>query len=126
MAQDPSAATGGRPHADLAPPHWAAPPPPPPPPPPAYPAPPPLYGTPAPSATGRRTNGLAIASMVLGILWIYWLGSLLAVVFGHIALNQLRRNPDQGGRGMAIAGVTLGWIGVGLGILGVIGLVAGR
>ena len=29
-----------------------------------------------------RTNGLAIASMVLGILWIYWIGSILALVFG--------------------------------------------
>jgi hypothetical protein len=29
-----------------------------------------------------QTNGLAIASMVLGIVWVYWLGSVLALVFG--------------------------------------------
>ncbi|OPC81453.1 hypothetical protein B4N89_11270 [Embleya scabrispora] len=57
------------------------------------------------------TNGLAIASMILGIVWIYWLGSLLAVIFGHIALAQTART-GQEGRGMAIAGVVLGWVGM--------------
>ena len=33
------------------------------------------YGAPFVQTT---TNGLAIASMVLGILWIYWIGSILA------------------------------------------------
>lgn len=59
-----------------------------------------------------KTSGLAIASMVLGILWVYWIGSILAVVFGHIALSQTSRDRSLGGRGMAIAGVVLGWIGV--------------
>lgn len=76
-------------------------------------------------AQARSTNGLAIASMVLGILWIYWLGSILAVIFGHVALSQIRQNPHQGGRGMAIAGVVLGWVGVGFGALALfIGIVA--
>ena len=30
-------------------------------------------------------NGKAIASMVLGILWLYWIGSILALVLGYIA-----------------------------------------
>ncbi|MET7299234.1 DUF4190 domain-containing protein [Embleya sp. NPDC005575] len=59
------------------------------------------------------TNGLAIASMILGIVWLYWLGSLLAVIFGHIALAQTARTGQQG-RGMAIAGVVLGWVGMAL------------
>jgi Domain of unknown function (DUF4190) len=58
------------------------------------------------------TNGLAIASLVLGIIWLYWIGSILAVIFGHIALRQTRQR-GEGGRGLAIAGLTLGWIGVG-------------
>jgi hypothetical protein len=57
------------------------------------------------------TNGLAIASLVVGCLWIWWIGSLLAVVFGHVALNQLARR-GQSGRGMAIAGLALGYIGL--------------
>lgn len=57
------------------------------------------------------TNGLAIASMILGILWLYWLGSILALIFGYVALSQIRRRGGDG-RGMAIAGIILGWIGV--------------
>ncbi len=58
-------------------------------------------------------NGMAIASMVLGILWIEWIGSILALVFGYVALSQIKTRNERG-RGMAIAGVVLGWIGVGM------------
>jgi hypothetical protein len=67
----------------------------------------PVYAAYAP----QPTNGLAIASMVLGIVWIYWVGSILALVFGYVALGQIKRTNQQG-RGMAIAGIVLGWIGV--------------
>jgi hypothetical protein len=56
---------------------------------------------------------MAIASMVLGIIWIYWVGSVLALVFGYVALRQIR-DRDEAGRGMAIAGIVLGWVGVGV------------
>ena len=70
------------------------------------------------------TNGFAIASLVLGIIWVYWIGSILALIFGHVAKSQIdRANGAQGGRGMAIAGIVLGWIGVGV-LLLVIVLVA--
>ena len=56
--------------------------------------------------------------MVLGILWVFWVGSLLAVIFGHVSLGQIRRsNGLEAGRALAIAGVTLGWIGLGFWIL---------
>ena len=67
-----------------------------------------------PYARPTRTSGLAIASMVLGILWIYWIGSILAVIFGHIAINQASKDPSITGKGMAIAGLVLGYIGVGI------------
>jgi hypothetical protein len=52
--------------------------------------------------------------MVLGILWIWWIGSILAIIFGFVALNQIKTsNGAQTGRGMAIAGLVLGFIGVG-------------
>jgi hypothetical protein len=57
------------------------------------------------------TNGFAIASLVIGALWMWWIGSVLAVVFGHVALNQIERT-GQSGRGMAIAGLVLGYLGV--------------
>lgn len=61
----------------------------------------------------RRTNGFAVAALVLGLSawWIYGLGSILAIIFGHIAVHQINRsNGTQGGKGMAIAGLVLGWI----------------
>ena len=74
---------------------------------------PPQYPYPYPYPPARPTNGMAIAAMVLGIVWVYWIGSILAVIFGHVALNEIRRT-KQGGEGMAIAGIVLGWIGVGI------------
>ncbi len=83
---------------------------------PAY-GPPPVYGGAGYGYTGStptaRTNGLAIASLVLGILWLDWIGSILALVFGYVALGQIKRR-NQGGRGLALTGVILGWVGVGL------------
>ena len=54
---------------------------------------------------------MAIASLVLGILWLDWIGSVLALIFGYIALGQIKQR-QQAGRGLAIAGIVLGWIGV--------------
>ena len=59
---------------------------------------------------------MAIASLVLGILWLDWIGSTLALIFGYVALGQIKRR-RQGGRGLAIAGITLGWIGMALLVL---------
>lgn len=78
---------------------------------------------PVPPPPQGKTNGLAIASMVLGIVWIYWIGSLLAVIFGHIALNQMKRDVTQKGKGFAVAGVALGWTGLGIvGLLFILGI----
>ena len=78
---------------------------------PGVPPPQPGYGAQPPQAAG--TNGLAVASLILGLLWVCWLGSLLAVLFGHIALGQIKKTGGvQGGRGLAIAGLVLGYIGV--------------
>ena len=78
----------------------------PPPPPPWQPAPAAYY-----APTNPGTNGLAIASLVLGILYLCGVGSLLAVIFGHMARTQVSRT-GQSGNGMAIAGLVLGYIGL--------------
>jgi hypothetical protein len=75
--------------------------------PPAPPAAPPVF-----VRAQARTNGFAIASLVLGLLWMWWLGSVLAIVFGHVALKQINRSAGtQSGRGLAIAGLALGYFG---------------
>ncbi|HXY73082.1 MAG TPA: DUF4190 domain-containing protein [Actinomycetota bacterium] len=84
-------------------------------------------GTGYPVAPSHTTNGYAIASMVLGILWVWWLGSVLALVFGYVAKGQIdRSNGMESGRGMAIAGIILGWVGIGVLVVAIIGLAVGR
>ena len=77
---------------------------------PGYMPPPPGYGQPP---VGQSTNGLAIASLVLGIVWVFGIGSILAVIFGFVGRKQIRQSGGrQGGGGMAIAGIVLGFVGV--------------
>ena len=62
---------------------------------------------------GEGTNGFAVASLVLGIVWFMGLGSILALVFGYVGKHQIDSSGGrQSGRGMAIAGIVLGWVGV--------------
>jgi hypothetical protein len=82
----------------------------------ASPAPPSsVYGNYAPVTRRETTNGLAIASLVLGIIWIYGLGSILALVFGYVAKRQIDQSEGtQKGRGLATAGIILGWVEIAL------------
>ena len=55
-----------------------------------------------------RANTLAIVSLICGLLW--WVGSLPAIITGHVALHQIARSSGtQSGRGAAIAGLCLGY-----------------
>jgi len=74
------------------------------------------YYTLDPDAVPRPTNGLAIAAMVLGIVWLWWLGSILALIFGFVALRQIKERHESG-RGMAVAGIVLGCLGIGVGVI---------
>jgi hypothetical protein len=75
------------------------------------------YSQPGPygqyARVGRRTNPLAIASLCLGIgqviAWI--LTGIPAIVLGFMALKQIRQTGEDG-RGMAIAGIVLGFVGI--------------
>jgi len=65
---------------------------------------------PAPIPAGR-TNVAAVVSLIFGILWLFWLGSVVAVVCGHVARAQMRRS-GEAGDGAAIAGLILGYLGL--------------
>lgn len=72
------------------------------------------------SSSQQETSGLAVASLVLGIVGfvIGWftlgLPSILAVVFGHIARGRIRRaKGGVAGSGMALAGLILGYLLIG-------------
>ena len=91
---------------------------------------PPVYGAPVPYLQpvympGPPTNGMAVASLVcslVGLLTTWFvpiLVSALGVIFGHVALNQIK-SKGQGGRGMAIAGLVIGYIVVGLAVAAIV------
>lgn len=75
-----------------------------------------------------QTNSKAVASLVLSIVGITIcpvIGSILGLVFGYQGRAEIDRNPSQSGRGMATAGIIIGWIGLILSLLGIILVVIG-
>lgn len=70
----------------------------------------------AATAAAMPQSGLAITSMILGILSLLLCGPFLgipAVICGHIALSRSQKNPAQfGGGGFAITGLVTGYIGI--------------
>ena len=69
----------------------------------------------------RQTSTLAILSLVSGVLgWslLPFLGSIGAVILGHLARSEIRREPDRlEGDGLAVAGLVLGYLSIAIGIL---------
>jgi hypothetical protein len=69
-----------------------------------------------------ETSGKAIFSLVCGILFLFLPFSIIAVIFGYLALSEIRKNPGRfTGKGLAITGIVLGYVGVAC-IVGLIGL----
>jgi hypothetical protein len=60
----------------------------------------------------RQSNGSAVASLLLAVLWFAGIGSLLALVFGYLARRQIKNSAgSQTGPSLATAGIILVWIG---------------
>jgi Domain of unknown function (DUF4190) len=83
------------------------------------PAPPPPgygYGYPGPAT---RTNGLAIASLVVSLFGcLCGVGAILGIVFGFVARSQIRQsNGTQTGDGLALAGIIVGFVTLALVII---------
>ncbi|HEX6121549.1 MAG TPA: DUF4190 domain-containing protein [Ktedonobacterales bacterium] len=91
---------------------------------------PPPYGysyMAAPPPMAPTTSGWATASLICSIAGFCTagLGCIAGVICGHIALGQI--NASQGrveGRALAIAGLVLGYAGIALYVLIVIGIIA--
>ncbi len=68
-----------------------------------------VNSTPPAAPKTERNSGMAIASLVLGIIGVVSaICSIPAIVFGAIAMNQTGKDHSLKGRGMAIAGFVLG------------------
>jgi peptidyl-prolyl cis-trans isomerase B (cyclophilin B) len=79
--------------------------------------PPPPYGAYPPPYTGygypqpRPTNPLAIASLVCAFVF-----APLGILFGHMSLSQIKKTGEEG-RGLAVAGLVIGYVVTALTIL---------
>jgi len=75
-----------------------------------------------PPATGSQNSGMAIASLVasiLGLTLVPTIGSIIGVILGYMARNQIRDSGGAvGGEGLAQAGIIIGWVGIGLAVVG--------
>jgi len=74
-------------------------------------------------ASGPAPSGMAIASMILGIIGVVGaaiLTSVPAIICGHIARRQIRDGEGRvGGEGMALAGLILGYVVTVLSVLAI-------
>jgi hypothetical protein len=71
-------------------------------------------GYPPVGVASGGNSGLAITSMILGILSLCTgIAAIPAVICGHLALSRINQsNGAVGGRGMAITGLVLGYLAI--------------
>jgi len=62
-------------------------------------------------ATQRPYSGTAITAFVFSLLWMGGLGSLAAVIFAAVSMRKTRTH-DQAGRGLAVAALIIGILGL--------------
>lgn len=71
---------------------------------------------------GPPSSGLAVASLIssiLGLTLLPTIGSIIGVALGYIAKKQIEDSMGAvGGEGLAKGGIIVGWVGIGLSVLG--------
>ena len=71
----------------------------------------PAVATPVASG-GAETSGKAIASLICGILFLVLPAAVAAIILGHLSLSDIHHSAGRlTGRGMAVAGLVLGYLG---------------
>jgi hypothetical protein len=65
-----------------------------------------------------KLNTLAVVSLATAATGF---GAVAAVITGHISLAQLKKS-NESGRGLALTGMILGYVGIGLWVVGGIGM----
>jgi Domain of unknown function (DUF4190)/GYF domain 2 len=81
----------------------------------AAPAVPPVQPGAVPMSSVAKTEPLAIWSLVLSLVGLFCCGFVVGiggVVCGHLALSKLQREPQLQGRGLAIAGLIIGYLAI--------------
>ena len=79
----------------------------------------------------KAGSGLAIASFVTSLALIFLSGGFLSFIgsiLGHVSLSKLKKAGSTQNRGLALAGVIIGWVSTALAwifLIGFIALIAG-
>lgn len=72
------------------------------------------YQMPPPVAAYRGTSGMAIAAFVCSLLnfvpYLGFISCILAIVFGHLALSEIKKSPGLGGKGLATAALIITYV----------------
>jgi hypothetical protein len=76
-------------------------------------------GTPATLVPQKKTEQLAVLSLIFSILGLFGfccgfflMGGVAGIVCGHIALSRIKANPELEGHGLALTGVIIGYLAV--------------
>ena len=63
------------------------------------------------SSVPQKTNGIAIAALISSFFV-----SVLGIILGFVALSQIKKTGENG-RGLALAGIIIGFVAVGITVL---------
>lgn len=75
----------------------------------------------------KTGSGLAIGSFVTSLALIFLSAgffSFIGAILGHVSLSKLKKSGSTQNRGLAVAGVIIGWVSTALAWLFVIGFIA--
>ena len=75
----------------------------------------------------KAGSGLAIASFVTSLALIFLSGGFLSFIgsiLGHLSLSKMRKTGSTQNRGLAVAGVIIGWVSTALAFIFLIGFIA--
>ena len=79
----------------------------------------PVAAAPATVVPTRKTEQLAVLSLIFSILGLFGfccgfflMGGVAGIVCGHIALSKIKKDPNLEGHGLAMAGMVIGYLAV--------------
>jgi type IV pilus assembly protein PilA len=73
----------------------------------------PAAGASVAAGVPSETSGKALASLISGLFFFFLPAAIVAVIFGHLSLSDIRKSAGRlKGKGMAMGGLILGYFGI--------------
>lgn len=70
----------------------------------------------------KKTDGMSIGALIASVIWCCGIGSIVGIILGVIGLGRTK-DGKAGGRGMALAGIIVGIVGIVISVGGFVALV---